>query len=88
MIGDVAVVHGVLGLHTRDDPERGETPQIRIADQLRVLDAASLACVRRHPERLEGVERDRGGPVADRVDGGHEPPLEPERATATSADGS
>ncbi len=66
-VGDVAVVHRVLGLHARDDPEPREPREVGAAQQLRVLDADPP-----QPTALERVERERVRAVADRVDGRHE----------------
>ena len=74
-VGDVAVVHGVLGLDAGDDAEPGEPRDVRLGEQLGVLDAASAAAPPTDAELFEGVEGEAVGVVADGVHRRAEPRL-------------
>ena len=60
-VGDIPVVHRVLGLHTRHDPEGGEAGEVLLGDQLCVFDAAAAS------HRLERIEGHGVGCIADGV---------------------
>ena len=67
-VGQVTVIDRVLGLHTRPDAETAESRDVRVRNQLRMLDRAHRAGGR---IRVEGVGV---GDVADRMDRARQPP--------------
>ena len=68
MVGDVAVIDRVRGLHARGDPEAREAVQVCVGHELRVLDRADRA---RPRECVQGV---RVGDIADRMHRGLQAP--------------
>src|SRR5581483_1133981 len=71
--GDLDVAREMHRLDARDDAEDAAAPEVRGAEDLRVLDpvprgAEARAVVVGRAQRREGIERERDGPVADRVE--------------------